>query len=112
MRELKKIHNKLVRDNIPKIIEVDNKICKVKTLSDEQYKYELKKKLCEESIEVLQADTTKQLTEEIADVMELVEALIKAYDISLDDVNSIKNKKLLKNGAFDNKVFLEYVIGD
>lgn len=38
------IHNKLVRDHIPQIIQKDNKRCKVSILHDTAYIEQLKKK--------------------------------------------------------------------
>lgn len=37
------VHNKLVRDHIPEIIEADHKQCKTSILSEEGYIKELKK---------------------------------------------------------------------
>lgn len=37
------IHNKLVRDHIPQIIQMDNKRCKVSILHDTAYIEQLKK---------------------------------------------------------------------
>lgn len=81
---MKLIHNKLVRDKIPEIINQAGKECKIKILNDDKYSNELKKKLCEEAKEVYKIDDQE---------------LIKA-----------KNSKANKNGAFKEKIFLEYVI--
>ena len=45
---MKKIYNKLVRDNIPEIIEKDHKECNIRILEKEEYFVELNKKLDEE----------------------------------------------------------------
>ena len=52
---MKIIHNKLIRDNIPEIIERDNKTCKVRVLDDAEYLACLKDKLLEEGNEVTHA---------------------------------------------------------
>ena len=44
----KVIYNKLVRDNIPEIIEASGKTCEMEILSDEEYLQMLDKKLDEE----------------------------------------------------------------
>ena len=43
-----KIYDKLVRDNIPQIIEKNNQVCKIKTLNNDEYLIELNKKIKEE----------------------------------------------------------------
>jgi len=44
-----KVYNKLVRDNIPSIIENDGCKCVTKVLNEKEYKVELYKKLQEET---------------------------------------------------------------
>lgn len=106
---MKKIHNKLVRDNIPTIIEHANKTCQTKILNDEEYIKYLKLKLLEESNEVNQANDNNKMIEELADVFEVIDALMKTIDISLDDIKKIQSAKAKKNGQFNKRIFLEYV---
>lgn len=101
------IHNKLVRDHIPAIIQNSGKSCCTHILNDSQYIHELKKKLCEEALEVKSASSKEDVMEELGDVLEVISALIKAYEI--DDVSSIQRAKANKNGAFEDRIFLEYV---
>lgn len=107
---MKKVHNKLVRDYIPNIIKESGKTCKTRKMDSEEYNLELKKKLCEESKEVLAAHTKDDVIEEIADVFEIIDALKEVYEISDQEIKLIKKKKAEKNGKFEEKIFLEYVI--
>ena len=50
---MEKVYNKLVRDNIPNIIENDGIKVVTRILNNEEYKNELYKKLLEESNEVI-----------------------------------------------------------
>ncbi|MCI0711669.1 MAG: nucleoside triphosphate pyrophosphohydrolase [Chloroflexi bacterium] len=59
-------YNKLVRDNIPEIIAANGQA--------------LRQKLVEEAQEVLQAKPD-ELVNELADVYEVLDALIAAYDL-------------------------------
>ena len=93
---MKHIYNKLVRDNIPVII------------SNDYLKY-LKLKLIEESKEVNTSQNNVELKNELADILEVIEALLNFSQISLQDVLEIKEKKALKNGKFNNRIFLEQV---
>lgn len=95
-------HNKLVRDNIPQIIENNGQSAKMVILDDEKYTDALKKKLKEETREYLQS---KELME-LADILEVVEALAKNQGSSFDEVLELKKQMQEKNGAFDKRIFL------
>lgn len=100
-----KVHNKLVRDKIPEIIEAAGKICVTHTLTNEEYIAALETKLNEEVAEY-QAD--KNL-EEMADVLEVLRALCVARGYTLDELEEMRAKKANDRGGFGNKIFLEYV---
>ena len=99
---MKKMINKLVRDNIPFICEKNNQIPDTKILDNENYAVALKIKLKEEVEEYL-ADND---IEELADVIEVIEALAENQGSSLNEVMAIKQHKQNKNGAFRSKIFL------
>ncbi|MHC4374527.1 MAG: nucleoside triphosphate pyrophosphohydrolase [Planctomycetota bacterium] len=101
-----KTHNKLVRDNIVHIIQSEGKQCFWKSLDDEDYRRHLKMKLLEESKELINARTHKNIREELADVYELILAIGKEYDISLDKINLERINKRLEKGGFEKKIFL------
>ena len=106
---MEQIYNKLVRDNIPNIIENNGEIPVTRTLSDEEYKLELEKKLYEEYNEVLEA-SGKDRIEELADMLEIIIALSKLENSNLDEVIEVSKGKVKKRGAFDKKIYLERVI--
>ena len=103
-------HHKLVRDNIPTIIEKDHKQCITRILDKEEYILELKKKLMEEAKEVHDATTVNDICKELADVLEVIEAITNAYGLSIDTVVQTKQKKALTNGKFNHRIFLETVL--
>lgn len=105
---MKHIYNKLIRDRIPEIIENDHKTCATRILNDEEYLKCLKSKLLEECNEVINAEG-EDIKKEIADVLEVLEALENTLHIDYQEVLSIKEKKARSNGAFDKKIYLEYV---
>ena len=100
-----KTYNKLVRDRIPEIIEADGKTCKTRILSDDEYIVYLEKKLNEE---VAEYQTDKNL-EEMADILEVLRSLCIARGYSLDELESLCEKKAYERGGFADKVFLESV---
>ena len=100
-----KVYNKLVRDKIPEIIEADGKECKTRILSNDDYIAALEVKLNEEVAEY-QAD--KNL-EEMADVLEVLQAICIARGYSLEKLEALRAKKADERGGFAAKIFLEYV---
>lgn len=105
---MKHIYNKLVRDRIPEIIENDHKTCATRILDNDEYLKCLKNKLLEECHEVMDAEG-EDIKKEIADVLEVLEALENALDINHQEILTIKEKKAHNNGAFNNKIYLKYV---
>lgn len=99
------IYKKLVRDNIPDICIANGQTPKYRILSDKEYKAHLKAKLKEETKEYLQSSDL----EELADILEVVEALADASGSSFDELMNIKKAKAAKNGKFEKKYFLESV---
>ena len=94
----KKQINKLVRDHIPSFCENPE----IKILDGADYTAALKWKLEEEEGEYLQDNTI----EELADIIEVVEALAENQGSSLKDVLEFKQRKQSKNGAFHDRIFL------
>lgn len=108
---MERIYNKLVRDKIPVIIKNNGETPVIKILNTEEYKKELEKKLYEEYLEVIHADGSDRL-EELADMLEVMQALAKIDGYSIDDIINSSLKKTHNRGAFDEKIFLEKVIAN
>ena len=60
---MERIYNKLVRDNIPEKIKGNGEMPIIRTLSFDEYKIELEKKLYEEYLEVIDAKGEDRLEE-------------------------------------------------
>lgn len=95
-------YNKLVRDKIPeylngKGISYEKRIAE----TDEEYKTELVKKLEEEIKEFIEAGSP----EELADVIEVVEALKKLTDYI--NVEELRKQKLEESGGFEKRIILK-----
>ena len=99
------IHNKLVRDKIPEIIEKTGKVCHIHTLSNDEYLAELDRKLNEECAEY-QADKS---LEELADMLEVMYAIAEARGYSVEELEKVRAEKAEKRGAFIEKIYLESV---
>ena len=100
-----RIYNKLVRDNIPVIIKNQGETPYTSILDNKQYNVELRKKLKEEVREYLLSEEI----EELADIIEVIEALANHKGISLEKVLEIKENKAKKNGKFEKRIFLQKV---
>ena len=102
---------KLIRDNIVDIIKNEGrKINYYIAENDEEYEYFLKKKLkeeCNEFIESLSLNE-KNIKEECADILEVIENILSLKNITFDDIKEIKNQKNNKNGSFKNRNILIY----
>lgn len=98
-------HNKLVRDRIPEIIEKSGKKASIKTLSEAEYLDMLDIKLKEELDEYL----FDKSMEEIADLLEVIHAVVTARNSSMEEVEQIRLQKKEKRGGFEEKIFLESV---
>lgn len=99
------IHNKLVRDKIPEIIEKTGKVCHIHTLTSDEYLAELDRKLNEECAEY---QTDKSL-EELADMLEVMYAIAEARGYSVEELEKVRAEKAEKRGAFIEKIYLESV---
>ena len=99
-------YNKLVRDKIPEEIENQGKECKYEILDDEKYSKELDKKLLEEVNEYISDHSEK----EMADVQEVLKAIIKYRNIDGKRVEELRKAKELKKGGFYNKIYLTEVL--
>lgn len=101
-----KAYHKLVRDRIPEIIEADGKTCVCETLSDEDYVSLLDQKLNEELAEY---QASKAL-EELADLLEVMQAVVKARGWTLEDLERVRAEKAVKRGGFEEKILLKEVL--
>ena len=98
-------YHKLVRDRIPEIIENDGKKCVCETLSDEDYISLLDQKLNEELAEYQESKSL----EELADLLEVVQAVVKARGWTLEELEQVRADKAAKLGGFERKILLKEV---
>lgn len=103
-------YNKLVRDNIPDIIEASGRQkANYRTLNDVEFRNALRVKLVEEANEVLNATTREDMIEELADVLEVIYHLANVLEVDSNTLYDIADEKAATNGGFDKRVFLESV---
>ena len=96
-------YNKLVRDKIPKEINnVKGRKANYRILDNNEYMQELDKKLFEEAHEFIEEHSI----EELADLMEVIETIMKEKNILHKDVEIARQLKNKKKGSFKDKVYL------
>lgn len=98
-------HNKLVRDRIPEIIQAAGGRCEITTLTGSDYQQALRQKLIEEAQEAATADPPA-LISELADLLEVVDAVMTAYHISRDDVLAQQQHRRQERGGFEKCLWL------
>lgn len=111
--KVKIICSKLVRDNMVDIIESKGSICNLQYLNDEKSQQKgkfiihLKKKLLEESKEVVRTENRQDLMSELCDVYEVFRCLMKFYKL---DFGKLLGKYYKQNyGTLNDYVFVTNV---
>ncbi len=100
-----KSYHKLVRDRIPEIIASGGGSCNTEILEEKAYLLQLHRKLREELEEYLQSGEA----EELADLLEVMQAVAKARGISWEDVEALRERKKAARGGFEGRILLKEV---
>lgn len=115
---MKIVYNKLVRDKMINIYkrDVEEKMSasgySVRYMEREETLVKLKDKLLEEAQEVFDAyneSDKSHLKEEIADVIEVIDAILYHNKISLEEVLALRDAKKERKGGFETGLFLESI---
>lgn len=100
-----KAYHKLVSDCIPEIIEADGNTCTCETLSQEEYLLLLDEKLNEELAEYQESKSL----EELADLLEVIRAVVHARGWTLDHLEQHRTDKAARRGGFEKRILLTTV---
>ncbi|SDZ12375.1 nucleoside triphosphate pyrophosphohydrolase [Tindallia californiensis] len=90
------LYNKLIRDEIPTIIEESHKKCVTKRVTGEELMQLLNKKLAEEVEEYLESNSI----EELADILEVIHGIVHHRNIDFDELEKMRAKKRDERGGF------------
>lgn len=101
-----KEYNKLIRDKIPEIIEAAGKRCIVEVMNETEYIDALDCKLNEE----LEEYQTDKSLEELADLLEVMYAVVRARGYTLEELERVRKQKAEKRGGFEKRLRLKGVI--
>lgn len=97
-----KVYNKLVRDNIPEIIAASGKESVSRTADKGEMPALLKAKLLEEVGEFNTSDNP----EELADILEVLQAIATDIGITWEAVIAMADKKRAERGGFEKNLVL------
>lgn len=102
------IFDKLVRDKVLQRCLDDPKVrTNYYTLEEADYKKELIAKIHEEANEIPVRDINDdEIISELADVQAVLDALRDSYGITAEELAKAQQKKLDKNGGFDDKAYI------
>jgi predicted house-cleaning noncanonical NTP pyrophosphatase (MazG superfamily) len=98
------IVGKLVRDRIPEIMRAEGKSPDIEHVSGVRRQLALKDKLVEEAVELRDSD---DIREELADVLEVTDALICAYGLDIEEIRAMQCKKRTERGGFEQGYYLK-----
>ena len=99
-------YHKLVRDKIPEIIEKQGKTCVTEVLSQDAYIQMVDEKLNEELAEYQESKSL----EELADLLEVMEAAVIARGYTWEELLQVRDEKRQKRGGFQKRILLKEVI--
>jgi predicted house-cleaning noncanonical NTP pyrophosphatase (MazG superfamily) len=106
---MRKEYNKLVRDRIPEIIQESGRECAVEGVSDSEYRDAPWQKLVEEATEAQEAAAQLELegvTMELADLCEVMDAIMDAFDIQREAVLDVQRARREERGGFAKRLRL------
>lgn len=102
---MRKEYNKLVRDRIPEIIRKNGRECEFVKMSEAEYRQAVLDKLIEEAQEVAAA-APQELVTELADLYEVIDAIMTAYGIERSNVLAQQQQRRTERGGFNKRIRL------
>ena len=84
----------------------------MKTLDSSEHEVEIKRKLVEELKEYQEATSNEEAIEELADLLELIYAVLPLHDSTMEELEKVRIAKREKRGGFDKGYYLIEVEDD
>lgn len=97
---------KLWRDKAPELMHKHGSVIHIKELNDVEFDHELRTKLLEEAAEVKAAQTTDELTQELADLYEVIDTLAQLHGISKETIFAAQEQKRTERGGFVGRTYV------
>jgi predicted house-cleaning noncanonical NTP pyrophosphatase (MazG superfamily) len=100
---------KLIRTKLPDKIRSHGIIVHNPELTATEYVQKLNEKLLEEAQESIKAKSAEELTEELADVLEVIHALGAANKIPFNLIEEKREAKKEERGGFDQTAYVSFI---
>jgi len=101
----RQVYDKLVRDRIPEIIEAEGRRCGTEIMDNADFRQALLAKLIEEAQEIAASDG-RDLMIEIADLLEVVDAIIATFELDRQDILITQAQRRHARGGFAKRIKL------
>jgi len=101
--------DKLIRDNLVDRLRAMGITVFDRVMDLDEYTKRLKDKLLEEAHELCSAKSPKELTEEFADLMEVIATLALHHKISLNSIEKCRKQKKDDKGGFKNRIYVSAI---
>ncbi len=99
--------NKLIRDNLKDIYIDTNQKAKYRKLKSKEHKQELIRKIIEEASEINADSSAIEITDEIADIRQVLDDLMSLCGITEEQVQMVQRNIFDKKGGFAQGTFVE-----
>lgn len=104
--EVRPFAGKLVRDQVPRLVrEAGHQVQFREAAPDERVRY-LKRKVADEANELMEADPGQE-REEVADLLEALETLLRVRGYDREDLRLVKEAKRKRRGGFERFLIVE-----
>ncbi|KAA9021139.1 nucleoside triphosphate pyrophosphohydrolase [Niallia endozanthoxylica] len=91
---------------MPAILEKNGKRYRSRILDHQEFIFELKRKAYEELDEYAQAKNQKEIIEELADLVEVIQSMAEYHGVTMQEVEKVRKQKAKSKGRFKDRVFL------
>jgi predicted house-cleaning noncanonical NTP pyrophosphatase (MazG superfamily) len=101
-------YGKLIRDRIPEIMDAASVRYELAVLDDAAFRSALRAKLLEEATEAGSAASAEELAKEIADLFEVVAALLVVEGVDVEAVRAVQRARREARGGFERRLQLRW----
>lgn len=106
----KYLSGKLTRDKIVTRSSSQGGNAECRILTDQEFLRELKKKFLEEALEVVASKDRDEAKSELADLQEVMLHVIKAWDLTQEEIEACRLQKVSDRGSFEQKMYCDYIV--
>jgi predicted house-cleaning noncanonical NTP pyrophosphatase (MazG superfamily) len=101
-------YDKLIRDRVPELMAAEGVRFEVVPLDPSEFRRALLAKLVEEAVEAGEASDRVALLREIADVFEVLDALLALEGASVDQARAVQRERRETRGGFAGRLVLKW----